>query len=466
MELNLIKSISVSKLFGIYDYSFDIDSETLNSDAVILYGDNGVGKSTILRLAFHLLSTSNNNGHRTALSQTNFEKLEVKLSSGFILTAEKGTQKKENLMVLDILKETKVVARWNYYPHQNGMTKMVIDDEIIYLNEEGYDNNLIIHSGKKSSKDPLRNVTGRRIYLTEHKKIVPITFILNADRKLDGDTISDPDDEVEVRQAMRMGNSYKKIQDLVIRSREIALSQALSAATKWIAKKAVQGTNQGSDNVHSTYVRILRQLVSRTGNNSIDIPESEIDTLKGKLNHIGKETLDLAKYELSSFLDMSELDSILTSTNESQKALSAELLTPYIESLDGRLDAVRDIYKILNKFMTTVNELLTDKEIKFKLSQGFSIKNKSGETLLPVQLSSGEQQLLLLFCYVLVARDSSSVFMIDEPEISLNIKWQRILVQSLLDITKGANIQFIFASHSLEIISQHRSSVIILEHKK
>ncbi|HBQ5356609.1 TPA: ATP-binding protein, partial [Klebsiella pneumoniae] len=92
----------------------------------------------------------------------------------------------------------------------------------------------------------------------------------------------------------------------------------------------------------------------------------------------------------------------------------------------------------------------------------FYIKNRFEEKLSASQLSSGEQQLLLLFCNVLVARDKPSLFIIDEPEISLNIKWQRKLIQYLLDITKDTSIQFMFASHSLEIISQHRSRVVKL----
>lgn len=257
----------------------------------------------------------------------------------------------------------------------------------------------------------------------------------------------------------------KRIQDLVLRSREIALSQALNAATKWIARKAVQGTNQGTDNVHSTYVRILKQLVSSSNSDESSIKDDDIDTLKENLKKIGSETHSLAKYELTSFLEMSEFEKILSTDSTSQKGLSAELLKPYIESLDGRLAGVRSIYKILDKFISTINELLTDKEISFQLSRGFLIINKFGEVLQPAQLSSGEQQLLLLFCYVLVARDTPSIFMIDEPEISLNIKWQRIIINSLLDITDGANIQFIFASHSLEIISQHRNRVVKLENK-
>ncbi|HBH7050641.1 TPA: ATP-binding protein [Morganella morganii] len=239
----------------------------------------------------------------------------------------------------------------------------------------------------------------------------------------------------------------------------------MSAATKWIARKAVQGTNQGTDNVHSTYVRILKQLVSSTDRTEIIIQDDDIDILRSNLKKIGSETQDLAKYELTSFLEMSEFEKILSTASHSKRALSAELLKPYIESLEGRLAGVRSIYKILNKFISTINGLLTDKEIRFQLSQGFLIINRFGDVLQPAQLSSGEQQLLLLFCYVLVARDTPSIFMIDEPEISLNIKWQRIIINSLLDITDGANIQFIFASHSLEIISQHRHRVVKLENK-
>ncbi|MBJ2080881.1 AAA family ATPase [Serratia ureilytica] len=466
MNQHLIKSIYVKNLFGLYTYDFD--SEKINSNAIILYGDNGVGKSTLLRLAFHLLSYANDKGHRTALRNTNFELLKVELTSGVILTAEKVfDDESRQSMILDIIEGDIVKARWRHRPQNSEARRVMIDDEIIYLNEQEYMDAFVPKSRKALNainKDPLRKVTSQRLYLSMLRNIVPITFILNADRRLDGDTISDPDDEVELRQAVRMGTP-KRIQDLVLRSREIALSQALSAATKWIARKAVQGTNQGSDNVHSTYVRILKQLVLSSGNGETTFPESDIDILKANLNKIGNETSELAKYELTSFLDMSEFDKFLSNNSTSQRALSAELLKPYIESLDGRLDAVRSIYKILDKFISTINGLLTDKEIGFHLSQGFSIINKFGDDLQPAQLSSGEQQLLLLFCYVLVARDFSSIFMIDEPEISLNIKWQRTIIQSLLDITDGANIQFIFASHSLEIISQHRSRVVKLVNK-
>ena len=148
------------------------------------------------------------------------------------------------------------------------------------------------------------------------------------------------------------------------------------------------------------------------------------------------------------------------------KALASNLLQPYVRSLESRLEALNPLYSLIDIFITTINDFLTDKKIEYKLSHGFSIINKIGQKLEPSQLSSGEQQLLLLFSYVLISRDEPSVFMIDEPEISLNIKWQRKLVKSLLGITENANIQFIFASHSMELLSLHKDRVVKMDNRR
>ena len=141
------------------------------------------------------------------------------------------------------------------------------------------------------------------------------------------------------------------------------------------------------------------------------------------------------------------------------------MLEPYVNSLEPRIEALLPLYQTVDKFVKIINRLLRDKSVIFRMSGGFSIVNRIGVELKPSQLSSGEQQLLLLFCYVLNGSDTSSVFIIDEPEISLNVKWQRIFVQSLLEITEGSQVQFLFASHSFELLSQHSDRVVVLENQ-
>jgi ABC-type glutathione transport system ATPase component len=70
---------------------------------------------------------------------------------------------------------------------------------------------------------------------------------------------------------------------------------------------------------------------------------------------------------------------------------------------------------------------------------------------------------LLLFCSVLVAEEQPSLFIIDEPELSLNVRWQRLLINALLDCVKGTQVRFVFATHSVEMLAQHRKIVHKLE---
>lgn len=94
----LIASIRVEGLFGLYNYS--LPEEGKFSNAAILYGDNGTGKSTLLRLVFHLLSSKHDGGHRGALFEADFSLLEVNLSSGTRLIAKRETEAESTVLKL------------------------------------------------------------------------------------------------------------------------------------------------------------------------------------------------------------------------------------------------------------------------------------------------------------------------------------------------------------------------------
>lgn len=459
MTANLITAIRVQGLFGLYNYKLPKSGDF--SNAAILYGDNGVGKSTLLRLAFHLLSAANDRGHRTALYNADFDSLEVDLASGVTLAARLQKDLPIHLLSLEIVRDGQKLAIWDYQRRSGQTTFLETEEYMIEVSESGrVVDKKPLSAQKKRELDAIPR--GDVAYLSILAQYVPTMFILNADRRLDSDTVADPSDEMELRKVMRY-EEPKRINELVVRSREIALSQALNAAGRWVSRKAVKGANQGSMNVHSVYVTVLQHLLASKSNQDKSVSEGTFDTLLEQLTAIEEKTAEHARYELATRLSTSEFRKALGSRAKNKSTLAAELLKPYIKSLEGRLEAVDPVYQTIDRFVKIINGFLSDKSISFKLSQGFSIQNRLGSQLNPAQLSSGEQQLLLLFCYILTARDNPSVFMIDEPEISLNIKWQRQLVQSLLDITADATIQFVFASHSMELLAQHKSRVVKLE---
>ena len=458
MSSRLIKSIHIEGLFGLYSYTLPQDSSF--GDASILYGDNGIGKSTILKLVFHLLSPAPNKGHRGALHRTEFRKLEVNLVSGVTVSAIRTNDEPSRILNFAISRSGRDLALWRYRPGRPASAEYEWHIEVDAKGQQVVRPQL----PRRKRADAQSVPEGEEAFLSALAQHAPVMFSLNAERRLDSDDVPDPGDEMELRRLLRSEDS-KRVNDLAVRSREIALSQALNAASRWISRKAIQGANQGSTNVHSVYLNVLRHLTGQETHAGTAAPV-DVANLQKRIANIESKTSELARYELQTALSTSEFRKVLNGRAKRKVELAAGLLEPYVESIEARIQALEPTYRTIDRFVKIANGLLQDKTLGYQLSVGFIIQNRLGLALHPAQLSSGEQQLLLLFCYVLTGRDKPSVFMIDEPEISLNIKWQRQLVQSLLDITGDATIQFIFASHSLELLSQHRNRVVRLVNEK
>lgn len=74
-----------------------------------------------------------------------------------------------------------------------------------------------------------------------------------------------------------------------------------------------------------------------------------------------------------------------------------------------------------------------------------------------VELSSGEQQLLTLILKLLANADDRSTVLIDEPEISLHVSWQRAIPQILELISERLECSIVVATHSPVVISSATS---------
>ena len=119
---------------------------------------------------------------------------------------------------------------------------------------------------------------------------------------------------------------------------------------------------------------------------------------------------------------------LLTSGNPDDQRLASELT----KSKKQFQDLVDELFAATGK--TIVRE---SNEIAF---------NQYGEVLQPYMLSSGEKQILVIMLTALVQENRPSVMLMDEPEISLHFDWQKILLESILEL--NPNIQIIMATHS------------------
>lgn len=72
------------------------------------------------------------------------------------------------------------------------------------------------------------------------------------------------------------------------------------------------------------------------------------------------------------------------------------------------------------------------------------------DTLSPYQLSAGEKQILVILLTVLIQDEKPCILLMDEPEISLHIEWQKKLINLIRDLNQ--KVQIILATHSPAVI--------------
>jgi hypothetical protein len=114
----IIAEFEVQSLFGMFDYNFTlgVDREGRTSHQTLLYGDNGTGKITLLRLMYHSLSKHRGDGSRGFLCRTPFKLLRLALIDGHSLTFEKDEL--QGPMRVSVSKDGVLSHTYNFTPNE------------------------------------------------------------------------------------------------------------------------------------------------------------------------------------------------------------------------------------------------------------------------------------------------------------------------------------------------------------
>ena len=122
-----------------------------------------------------------------------------------------------------------------------------------------------------------------------------------------------------------------------------------------------------------------------------------------------------------------------------------------IEELQrGNMDAAQHLSESKKRFQDIVDDLFKDTGKKIIRTENEIRFSQIGETLLPYKLSSGEKQILVILLTVLVEDQQPYVLLMDEPEVSLHIEWQKQLIDLIIEL--NPNVQIILTTHSPAVI--------------
>ena len=132
-----------------------------------------------------------------------------------------------------------------------------------------------------------------------------------------------------------------------------------------------------------------------------------------------------------------------------------DLVVQYVHALIEAQSKGKNTFKKMDSFTSSMNKFLGP-DLNFTIGGKFSkrqtpklsYKNGKKRDYYVKGMSSGERQLFTLLFTAWQGRDESSLMLIDEPEISLHIDWQRKILEEMY---KQCDQQIIACTHAPEI---------------
>jgi len=138
---------------------------------------------------------------------------------------------------------------------------------------------------------------------------------------------------------------------------------------------------------------------------------------------------------------------------------AASVLAVYRKSLMQRINVQREAFAPFERYADSVNEFLEGKRLVLKpyavrgpraaLPAPVLIEFDDGSTASLMSLSSGERQIVSMLYASTYLGETDDVVLIDEPEISLNIDWQRRFLPKMAQ--QLGDRQIIVCTHAPEI---------------
>lgn len=403
----ILSKIVVENLFGRYNYALDLSP---NNDLTIFFGLNGTGKTTILRtinnfakLRFH------------EIFKEKFEKLifyfyttnsyDIRLIK--IIFSHNTTLQEEELFIMEIKTDDKLIAH----------IKFTFDQyEVLYqwLIGSRYLKNLNIEHIIKSLDGLYSEPT--------LKDIMEMSDVSEEELKYDMDIIT------------------QKLYDELIEQNDLEhLKSLFTTALSFFC----------------FFISSMRITLNSLTSLNESIEKAKPFIISADAYELGKEMQkERLQIELNKLKDLLFIKAVKEISNKIQAALKLKALT----------------YSYVQIFQEKVNHFLkySEKIIECNRSDGIILKDSKTHHKIPIEkLSSGENNLIIIFYHILFETEDNTLVMIDEPEISLHIDWQFDFIDKLLEIQRELKekkpLMFLIATHSPQILSDHQDRAIDLK---
>lgn len=444
MSIRMLTEIEVTGLFGVFDHRISLNQ---TDRITVLLAPNGFGKTAILRLINAFLAGQYKEFFRTPISTfratfndgryidirrttlTIAERPESQLQ--MTLDTEVGLDSQRTEPALQISgwgdKQT-----WTL-PLRGPYSLNSIERRIPFLERIGARSWMDQRTGRRMNLDDVmrrypgfsRESSNEPEWLLETRKEVPCYFIET--QRLLNDRGRDEEgrqNALESTQPMRL-----MVQDLAVDCKR--------RIEKVLTEYAAEAQQLDSS--------FPKRLITET-----EFPENSASEIEANLTKLAEERAALVKAGL--LVREDELPITALQINQHQHLIP--VLNVYVRDTEKKLAIFNDIYSRFLTLTEIINRRFLYKKIRVDRENGLVVEQSSGQTIALEALSSGEQHELILIYHLLFSVQKGSLILIDEPELSLHVAWQKEFLSDLSRILSLGDLSSLIATHSPQIINE------------
>ena len=422
-----LKEFVIHKLWGEKDVALSFDNNKL-----ILVGENGSGKTTILRIVYETLAC-----RWSLLSVEDFLRIDLKFedNSTICISKDKLSAAKELFVDQDspLFREIPMPIRRTLTERANISGRDISYDQIIEVMEEYDYRDKDIYIQLKEKVESVETSTLSKYSKMIKEKIGCSIIYLPTYRR--------------VEKRIRYVNEKEY-------HRRPAYGSYRMATRAFKDERAIEIAKTGMDDV-DFFIQIALDDIHR----KFDISASRLnyECFKGILNKVS----DNVAYNNEILSDV-EIEKVFGSITKDilspeetmqikQRLISIQKMDPkehqtydrivyyFYSMLHDRLLQLKENEKIILSFFDACNAYLGNKKFVYNESDytyDIIVSDGVSERKIDLEhLSSGEKQVVSIFSYLYLSPLDKSIILIDEPELSLSVPWQK---KFLLDISKGA----------------------------
>lgn len=473
--------MQITKLFGKELVNIDFSKRS-----VIITGDNGNGKTTILNTIYKSLTGN------YSVSDLKYNIIKIKFDSDFkymkcIFVKKSSDENGEKIKIKYVSENQSLIVNLRV----SKMKKIIILEKIVKkqnsisntLFEEKGPENQLIPSGQEVSivnlmdlidedddfSKKLKEINKSLLYFPTYRRIdldiesyysslydSPIMALLQREQREKKKKFGISD-----RRVIGMSNSdIEEILKEYSRTLNEVSSNSLDILFRDFTKSTMMKMGQSLGNIRlSSFTKNIKTLEQLKSIN--DILELNIST----------DTLQEISSQYEKNIQL--LDEIRSNDNnvnaeDRDRLFEAVLALPLMQ-------VIQDLQTEYSKYNNKITEELTSynyisenlkdfsgnklKLIKTELNE-FEFQKVGTQINKFSDFSTGEKQLITFLVYsaIELPKTTPALVIIDEPELSLHVKWQNKLLKNLL---KKSNLQVLSATHSPYIINRSVDSLVV-----